>query len=96
MTAPCVEVIVTSIGPSGSPVSGLLTQLNGLVGLKGWQWMFLIEALPALVLTPIVLTVLSDKPGDASWLSVPERDWLTKQLAQEPRQTSTSRMVFSI
>jgi MFS transporter, ACS family, tartrate transporter len=75
----------------GSPVSGLLTQLNGLAGLKGWQWMFLIEALPALVLTPIVLKVLSDKPGDASWLSVPERDWLTKQLNQERRQTTATK-----
>ena len=49
----------------GSPVSGLLMQLNGLAGLKGWQWVFLVEALPALLLTPVILKALSDKPGDA-------------------------------
>jgi len=70
----------------GSPVSGLLMQLNGLAGLKGWQWMFLIEAVPALLLTPVILKVLSDKPGDASWLSVPERDWLIECLDKEARQ----------
>jgi MFS family permease len=56
-------------------------------GLKGWQWMFLIEALPALLLTPVILKVLSDKPSDASWLSVPERDWLIERLDKEACQT---------
>jgi MFS transporter, ACS family, tartrate transporter len=70
----------------GSPVSGLLMQLNGLAGLKGWQWMFLIEALPALLLTPVILRVLSDKPSDASWLRVPERDWLIERLDKEACQ----------
>jgi MFS family permease len=70
----------------GSAVSGLLMQLDGLAGLKGWQWMFLIEALPALLLTPVILKVLSDKPGDASWLSKPERDWLIDCLGKEARQ----------
>jgi D-galactonate transporter len=75
----------------GSPVSGLLTKLNGLAGFRGWQWMFLIEAFPALVLTVTVLMVLSDKPSDASWLSVPERDWLKKRLDQEPCQISSDK-----
>jgi MFS family permease len=71
----------------GSPVAGLLMQLNGAAGLKGWQWMFLIEALPALLLTVVVLKLLRDNPAHAPWLSVPERDWLKKQLDHGPRQS---------
>lgn len=74
----------------GSPVSGLLTQLDGLAGLKGWQWMFLVEALPALVLTPFVLTLLSDRPADAAWLSGPQKHWLRQRLDQERRHCSAA------
>jgi MFS family permease len=74
----------------GMPVAGLLMQLNGLAGLKGWQWIFLIEALPALLLAPVILRVLSDKPGDASWLSVQERDWLIERLDKEACQRRTA------
>lgn len=70
----------------GSPVSAVLTRLDGLAGLRGWQWMFLIEALPALLLAPIVLKVLIDKPADAAWLSTVEREWLRMRLAQDARQ----------
>src|SRR5262245_60194759 len=68
----------------GSPISGLLMmQLGGLAGLKGWQWVFLLEALPAIAMAPVVLGVLSDKPDDASWLHESERDWLKKRLDEE-------------
>ena len=80
----------------GSPLSGLLMQLNGMAGLKGWQWMFLIEALPALLLTPVVLRLLSDRPADAAWLSAAERDWLSQRLTQERRDrvgTEQQRLV---
>jgi len=73
----------------GSPVSGLLLQLDGLAGLRGWQWMFLLEAVPALLMAPIILGVLSDKPEDASWLRNSERDWLRESLDEEKRQRDT-------
>jgi ACS family tartrate transporter-like MFS transporter len=72
-------------GAIGAPLSAVLMQLNGFAGLAGWQWMYLIEALPALVLTPIVLRTLSDKPADASWLNRSEREWLEKRLNEEAR-----------
>jgi MFS transporter, ACS family, tartrate transporter len=72
-------------GAIGAPLSAVLMQLNGFAGLAGWQWMYLIEALPALVLTPIVLTTLSDKPADASWLNRSEREWLETRLNEEAR-----------
>jgi MFS family permease len=70
----------------GAPVSSLLMQLDGTAGLRGWQWMFLIEALPALVLTPVVLRVLRDRPSDADFLTEEERGWIVVKLASEMSQ----------
>jgi MFS family permease len=68
-----------------SPVSGALLSLDGLAGLQGWQWMFIIEALPAILLAPVVLTFLVDSPAQAKWLSPAQRNWLTSRLAEEER-----------
>src|SRR5439155_18662903 len=68
----------------GAPVSGLLMQINQL-GLAGWQWLFLLEGLPAVVLGVLTLFLLKDRPRDAEWLAPHERDWLTAQLAEEAR-----------
>ena len=52
----------------GAPVSGLLLGLDGCMGLKGWQWLFILEAVPALVLSVVVFFYLTDRPADATWL----------------------------
>src|SRR5918996_4461507 len=52
----------------GAPISGLLLGLDGLMGLKGWQWLFILEALPALILSIVVFFYLTDRPADAEWL----------------------------
>jgi ACS family tartrate transporter-like MFS transporter len=70
-------------GLIGSPVSGALMQLNGLLGLRGWQWLFLLEGIPALVLGFITFRFLTDRPDAAAWLTVDERDWLTSAIQQE-------------
>jgi ACS family tartrate transporter-like MFS transporter len=67
----------------GSPVSGVLMELNGLAGLRGWQWLFLLEGFPALVLGFITFRFLTDRPADASWLAPDERDWLSSAIRQE-------------
>ncbi len=72
----------------GSPVSAWLMQLHGLWGLQGWQWMFLLEALPALVLGLVVLVALTDKPEHARWLPDDERAWLVETLRQEEADTA--------
>jgi MFS transporter, ACS family, tartrate transporter len=69
-------------GIVGSPLSGALLGLTGK-GLSGWQWMFLMEGIPAILLGGIVLWVLSDRPQDATWLKGEERAWLLDKLAGE-------------
>jgi MFS transporter, ACS family, tartrate transporter len=67
----------------GAPISGLLLGLDGMLGLHGWQWLFLIEALPALVLAIAVFVYLPDGPRDAKWLSESERTTIAAELARE-------------
>ena len=76
----------------GSPVSGLiLDNMAGTWGLHGWQWLFILEALPAVVLGVMVLAWLPDRPADAAWLPAVERDWLERRLAAERLQAQGPR-----
>jgi ACS family tartrate transporter-like MFS transporter len=70
----------------GAPVSGLLLYLHGGLGLAGWQWLFIIEAVPAIVLSVVVFFYLTDRPADAKWLEPDERNWLAERLDAEQRQ----------
>ncbi len=74
----------------GAPLSGALLELNGVWGLKGWQWLFLLEGLPAVLLGVVVFFYLTDRPETARWLTPAERDWLASQLAAE-RSTALQR-----
>jgi ACS family tartrate transporter-like MFS transporter len=67
----------------GAPVSGLILNLEGTWGLRGWQWMFLIEALPALAMSVAVYFYLTDWPGEARWLTTEESQWLQNRLDGE-------------
>jgi ACS family tartrate transporter-like MFS transporter len=67
----------------GSPISGALMELPRFAGLSNWQWLYLIEAAPAVVLGFVVLKVLTDKPEDAAWLLPEEREWLVRRLQSE-------------
>jgi ACS family tartrate transporter-like MFS transporter len=71
-------------GIVGSPVSGALLGLSGK-GLSGWQWMFLMEGMPAILLGVTVYWALSDNPREARWLKGEERAWLLARLAFEQR-----------
>jgi D-galactonate transporter len=75
----------------GAPVSGLLLGLDGFMGMKGWQWLFILEAVPSLILSAVVFFYLTDRPADASWLADDERAWLVSRLEQERRQRETIR-----
>jgi len=75
----------------GAPVSGLLLGLDGFIGMKGWQWLFILEATPSLILSVVVFFYLTDRPADATWLQADERAWLVNRLAEERRQRETLR-----
>ena len=70
----------------GSPISGLILGMHGIAGLEGWQWLFILEAVPAIVLAFVTYFYLTDRPADAQWLAPDERTWLTERLAAERRQ----------
>jgi len=70
-------------GVIGGPLSGALLTLNGWLGFAGWQWLFLVEGLPAILLGVIVLVYLTDRPEKADWLNSGEKDWLLSTLAAE-------------
>jgi len=67
----------------GGPVSGALLEMHGAFGLKGWQWLFIIEGLPAVGLGIVTLKFLDDGPDRANWLSTDERKALSRTLSAE-------------
>ncbi|WP_229874394.1 MFS transporter [Amycolatopsis deserti] len=79
--------IVTFICISGlgTPLMTHLLGLHGFLGLSGWRWIFIVTGIPAVVLAFVCLKRLRDTPADAGFLSAPERDWLTKVLADEAK-----------
>jgi len=77
-------------GLIGGPLSGALLDLDGIYGLAGWQWFFLLEGLPAIVLGASVIFYPDDRPETTQWLAPEERDWLVETLAAE-RRTSPLR-----
>lgn len=70
-------------GVIGGPVSGALLGLDGSLGLRGWQWLFLLEGIPSVVVGLVVLRLLPDRPRAARWLSPAERSWLEVTLEAE-------------
>lgn len=79
----------------GSPLSGALLEMHGLFGLAGWQWMFLIEAIPAFLLGFVVLFYLTDRPEKAAWLNDDERSWLVDAMnAEEANKADASSHKF--
>ena len=74
---------VLAAGIVGGPISGALLSIGGVWGLAGWQWLFLIEGLPAVVLGLVVLAKLTERPEQASWLTSGERAALAARLAEE-------------
>jgi len=74
----------------GSPISAGLLEMNGILGLAGWQWLFIMEAIPALVLGVVVFFYMTDRPEQASWLEKDERDWLVGVMNDERAANKTA------
>jgi ACS family tartrate transporter-like MFS transporter len=75
----------------GSLVSGALLNLDGWMGLAGWQWLFILEAAPAVVLGVVFWLYMTDWPSEAHWLAPEQRDWLIARLAAERSQREAIR-----
>jgi ACS family tartrate transporter-like MFS transporter len=92
--ARAVALFMTATALAGiiaGPVSGALLELHGFAGLSGWQWLFILEGLPAVILGVLVWRYLPDRPENAVWLEVDERDALSMRLEQERRLSTHIR-----
>ena len=73
----------------GAPLSANLLRLDGWLGPAGWQWVFLAEGMPAVLLALFGYSALRDRPAEAPWLSANERTWLQEQLDRESAEKAT-------
>lgn len=80
-------------GVIGSPISGSLLKMEGIGGLHGWQWLFLIEAIPAIVIGVVVWMTLPNGPQDAQWLSPSEKKWIIARVATDPDRVQSSEHI---
>jgi len=69
----------------GAPISTAILGMDGVLGVKGWQWIYLLEAVPTIAVGFFVLFAMTDRPASAKWLSEPERAWLSNTLQSERR-----------
>jgi MFS transporter, ACS family, tartrate transporter len=72
----------------GGPLSGLLLTLDGTMGLAGWQWLFIVEGIPAILLGFFVLYYLTEGPAEAHWLTADERKWLIARMDADRAETA--------
>ena len=75
----------------GSPIGGLLMGLDGFLGLHGWQWLYILEGLPAVIMSFVTWRLLTDRPQNATWLTAEQRTWLQERLASERTQREAIR-----
>jgi len=76
-------------GVIGSPLSGALLRLHGYGGLEGWQWLFLLEGIPAVLLGLVVLIALPNRPQDARWLNGDQQRWIQARVEADAAQQAT-------
>ena len=74
----------------GAGIGGVLLDQDGVLGLAGWQWVFLATGIPAICLAPVVLAMLPRGPAEARWLSDPQKAWLADTLAREAAAVADS------
>jgi MFS transporter, ACS family, tartrate transporter len=86
-----ISWIITSICISGlgTPITTQLLKLDGVAGLAGWRWVFLLTGVPAVVMAFVCFRVLRDTPAEAEFLTAEERDWLTRELDEDTAETES-------
>ena len=86
-------VAIPVAGLTGSPISGAILGMDGVLGLGGWQWVFILEAIPAVLLGFISIFWLTDRPEHAQWLTAEQRNWLTGKLLMEKQRATKVRQL---
>jgi MFS family permease len=87
---PALALFLTAVSAAyvaGGPISGGLLELDGFLSLDGWQWLFLVEGIPAVVLGIVTLRFLDERPRDADWLEPDEREFLAAEVEREQPPT---------
>ena len=77
----------------GGALSGALLQMDGILGLAGWKWLFILEGLPVAVLGLVVLRVLTERPEEATWLTDEERAVVRDRVAGEARHNEVRHLL---
>lgn len=77
-------------------ISGALLQLDGVLGLHGWQWLFIVEAFPSVLLGFFVLALMTDRPSQATWLQPEEREWLENTMRAEKESQVAAHGHFTL
>jgi MFS family permease len=84
----------------GSPISGLILNLDGVLGFKGWQWLYVLEAIPGILIGLLIWILLTDQPRDAKWLTLEQRTWLQQTIDRErelhPEKASQQSLIQSL
>ena len=74
----------------GAPLSGAILSMPELLGLHDWQWLFILEGVPAIILGILAPRLLTDRPAEATWLTAAQRDWLATTIERENAQVTAS------
>ena len=82
------SVVSLFIGP---PIGGLLLHMDGIAGLHGWQWLYVMEGVPPIIMCFVTYVLLTDRPKDAMWLEPEQRTWLQGRLDSEEAQREAIR-----
>jgi len=86
----CILMVASLVAIISGPIASGLLSLDGLLGLAGWQWLFIAEGLPTVVLAAVMFRFLPDRPEEAHWLSQPQREWLFERLAEQSRNVASA------
>jgi ACS family tartrate transporter-like MFS transporter len=86
-----ILMVVPIVGVVSGPIGSGLLSLDGLLGVAGWKWLFIVEGLPTVVLACVVFRLLPDKPADALWLTPPQRDWLIERVAAQDQSVAVAQ-----
>jgi len=87
-----MAAIPVSIG-LGAPISTALLELDGVLAVAGWRWLFLCEAAPAVIFGIATFLYLTDRPAQANWLEAEEREWLATEMEKERQTVATGRAI---